>query len=52
MKIEGFIWYTDVLAKLENKHCVSIDEVENLFERKPVFKKIEKGHGGHSYLGP
>lgn len=44
MKIEGLIWYTDVLAKLENKHCVTIDEVENLFERKPFFRKIEKGH--------
>jgi uncharacterized DUF497 family protein len=44
MKIEGFIWYTDILEKLENKHRVTIDEVESLFERKPVIRKIEKGH--------
>lgn len=44
MKIEGFIWYTDILEKLEYKHRVSIAEVESLFERKPVFRTIEKGY--------
>jgi uncharacterized DUF497 family protein len=43
MKIEGFIWYTDVVDKLESKHSVTIDEVVSLFEKKPIFRKIEKG---------
>lgn len=44
MKIEGFIWYSDILEKLENKHDVTTVEVESLFRRKPVIRKIEKGH--------
>ena len=44
MKVEGFIWYTDILEKLESKHCVSIEEVESLFGRKPVTTKIEEGN--------
>ncbi len=44
MKIEGFIWYTDILEKLENKHNVNPNEVESLFDRKPITRKIEKGH--------
>lgn len=44
MKIEGFVWYTDILEKLEIKHQVAIDEVESLFEQKPVISKIEKGY--------
>jgi len=44
MKIEGFIWYTDILEKLENKHNVTTDEVESLFKGNPVIRKIEKGH--------
>jgi len=43
MKIEGFIWYVDVADKLESKHSVTINEVESLFSRKPVFRMIEKG---------
>lgn len=43
MNIEGFIWFTDIVDKLENKHNVSIFEVENLFKGKPIFSKIEKG---------
>jgi uncharacterized DUF497 family protein len=44
MKIEGFIWYTDIVEKLEKKHRVTIEEVESLFGGKPFFSKIEKGH--------
>ena len=44
MKVEGFIWYPDILDKLESKHHVTIGEVESLFEGKPIFRKIEKGH--------
>jgi uncharacterized DUF497 family protein len=44
MKIEGFVWYADVLEKLESKHHVTGGEVENIFERKPLFRMIEKGH--------
>lgn len=43
MIIEGCIWLPDIVDKLENKHDVTIFEVESLFEGKPVFRKIEKG---------
>ena len=44
MKIEGFIWYSDIVEKLESKHGVTISEVESIFKKKPEFRKIEKGH--------
>ena len=33
MKIEGFVWYTDILEKIEIKHQVAIDEVEASLNR-------------------
>jgi len=43
MIIEGFIWLPEIVDKLENKHSVSIFEVESLIERKALFRKIENG---------
>lgn len=43
MYIEGLIWLPDIVDKLEDKHNVTIFEVESLFERIPIFSKIEKG---------
>ena len=44
MIIEGFIWLTDIVDKIESKHGVTISEAENIFTGKPIFSKIEKGH--------
>lgn len=43
MIIDGFIWFSDIIDKLESKHGVSQAEVENLFTCKPVFSKIQRG---------
>ena len=43
MKIEGFIWREDVIDKLYWKHSVTLDEVEEVFEGKSKFLRIEKG---------
>jgi uncharacterized DUF497 family protein len=43
MIIEGFIWFADILDKVEAKHGLTISEVESLFTRKPIYSKIEKG---------
>jgi hypothetical protein len=44
MIIEGFVWLAEIIDKLEKKHNVTRFEVENLFTRKPIFSKIQKGH--------
>jgi len=44
MIIEGFIWLTDIVDKIESKHGVTISEAENIFTGKPFFSRIEKGH--------
>lgn len=42
MIIEGFIWLTDIVDKIESKHGVTISEAENIFTGKPFFSRIEK----------
>ncbi len=44
MMIEGFIWLTDVIDKLESKHGFAISEVESIFVGIPVFNRIGRGH--------
>jgi uncharacterized protein len=44
MIIEGFIWYVDILDKLEYKHSVTSNEVEAVFHDMPIFHRIEKGN--------
>ena len=44
MIIEGFIWLSEIVDKLENKHNVSISEVESVFVGIPIFNRIERGH--------
>jgi hypothetical protein len=43
VQIEGFIWREDIIDKLYWKHSVTLDEVEEVFEGKPKFLRIEKG---------
>ena len=43
MNIDDFIWLDEFAEKLETKHGVYPDEVEEVFANKPVIRKIEKG---------
>jgi len=44
MKIVRVIWLRDIIDKLEWKHHVRPDEVEEVFAHRPRFRKIAKGH--------
>jgi uncharacterized DUF497 family protein len=43
MKIEGIIWLRDIADKLEFKHNVTMEEVEETLNNKPKFRFVEKG---------
>jgi uncharacterized DUF497 family protein len=50
VRIEGFIWYRDIVDKILWKHNVTHDEVEEVFKNRPKFKMIEKGKIGKENL--
>lgn len=43
MNITGIIWLRKVVDKLWWKHEVTTDEVEEVFDNKPLYKFQEKG---------
>jgi uncharacterized DUF497 family protein len=43
MRIEGVIWFRNVVDKLASKHQVETDEVEEVLAGKPKFRFMEKG---------
>jgi len=43
MEIEGIIWLEHIIEKLWIKHRVDVDEVEQVFENQPHFRRIERG---------
>lgn len=43
MNIGDFIWLDEFTDKLEVKHGVYPDEVEEIFANQPLIRKIEKG---------
>lgn len=43
MKIHGLIWIDRIVDKLEQKHHVYAEEVEEVFNSIPHFRRIEKG---------
>jgi hypothetical protein len=51
MTIEDFIWLDEFVEKLETKHGVYPDEVEEVFSRQPAIQRIQKGkvQGEHLY---
>jgi len=51
MKLTGIVWLREVVDKLESKHNVTTDEVEELLNGTPRFRFIEKGSvdGEHLY---
>jgi uncharacterized DUF497 family protein len=43
MKLTGIIWLRNVVDKLLWKHNVTTDEVEEVFNRSPRYRYIERG---------
>ncbi|MCX5645570.1 MAG: BrnT family toxin [Phycisphaerae bacterium] len=44
MRIVGFIWLEEIVEKLEVKHQVIPEEVEQLFRKQPRIRRMKKGH--------
>jgi uncharacterized DUF497 family protein len=44
LKIKGFIWFEEIIEKLERKHHVRQEEVREVFANRPKFRYVEKGH--------
>jgi hypothetical protein len=44
MFIDEFVWLPDVIRKLDAKHNVSQDEVEDVFFNDPKYRFVESGH--------
>ena len=43
MKIKETIWLIYFIEKIESKHGVGDDEVEQIFSNRPRIQRIEKG---------
>jgi len=43
MDIRDIIWLDEVVEKIERKHHVSQDEVEEVFYNSPKYRKAQKG---------
>jgi len=43
MQISRVIWLRDIVEKLEWKHQVSPDEVEEIFDTRPRLRRIARG---------
>jgi hypothetical protein len=43
VRITSLVWLEDVIEKLETKHGVSPEEVEEVFGSKPRIKKMSRG---------
>lgn len=43
MNIKGFIWREEIIDKLSQKHSITPDEVEEVFEGQPIFLRKETG---------
>ena len=44
MIIEDFVWLPSIIEKVEVKHRVSQDEVEEVFFNKARYRFVESGH--------
>jgi len=44
VRIVGFVWLEEILDKLIRKHHIQEHEVVEIFEGKPKFQYVEKGH--------
>lgn len=44
MRIRRLIWLDEIVDKLDWKHSVQPNEVRELFDNRPKFRFVEKGH--------
>lgn len=44
LRIDGLIWFDDIIEKLISKHHVKQNEVREVLSSKPHFRFVEKGH--------
>lgn len=44
MEIDGIIWLPEIVDKLETKHHVATNEVEDVLSANPIFKKVGRGN--------
>ena len=44
MRILDIIWLPEIIEKIERKHHVIPEEVEDVLFGKPMFRKVQKGH--------
>lgn len=44
MKIVGLIWLEEIVEKLEAKHRVIPEEVEQVLSRQPRIRRMNRGH--------
>lgn len=44
MNISRLIWQPDIIEKLDVKHHVLPDEVEEVFDNRPRMKRFQRGH--------
>ena len=51
MKIKAIVWLPEIIEKLETKHGVIVEEVEEVFELKPLLPRGQRGKrkGEHLY---
>ena len=50
MYINDIIWLEHVVDKIESKHHVSTEEVEEVFYNQPKYRKAQKGKFQGEYL--
>ena len=43
MKIKSIVWLPEIIEKLEVKHGVIVEEVEEVFELGPLFRRGPRG---------
>jgi uncharacterized protein len=44
LKINGLIWLEELVDKIAHKHAVKQEEVREVFDNRPRFRFVEKGH--------
>ena len=44
MKINGLIWLEELVDKIAQKHSIKQKEVREVFDNRPRFRFVEKGH--------
>ena len=43
MKIKSIVWLPEIIEKLEVKHGIMVEEVEEVFQLKPMIRRGPRG---------